>query len=126
MNRRKRPSSAMSYEVRAPGQAARDDLADRGRSSLITSDQQGPGREGPRRRDGRALFLAIAYFLLSGIVSLTIGAAVSLTTSGTGRLALWLAVTGVSAVVAGIAYESRLMREWFPAFRIRRDQFGRS
>jgi hypothetical protein len=53
---------------------------------------------------------AIAYFLIAGIVSLMVGAGVSLAASGTGRLVLWSGATATAAVAAGIAYESRLFR----------------
>lgn len=97
---------------------------ERAQGFVVTSDPENPGCEDSVR--GRwALLPAIAYFLLSGITSLTIGAAISLAASGTGRLVLWSGVTGVIAILTGIAYESRLVRERLPALRSRGNQFGR-
>jgi hypothetical protein len=75
----------------------------------VTSDQMyiGPGRPAQRKRTPIS---AIAYFLMAGIVSLMVGAGVSLAASGTGRLVLWSGATATTAVAAGIAYESRLLR----------------
>jgi hypothetical protein len=97
MNRRKQSPSAAVHGARGAGQAA--------------VDGQGPDRRTP--------YQVIAYCLLSGIVALAAGAAVSLTISGMGRIALWAAVTGVVAVAAGIAYDSRLVKGWFPMLRNR-------
>jgi hypothetical protein len=91
---------------------------------VATSDQQCTGSDGlalPRRSP----VPAIAYFLISGIVSLMVGAAVSLTASGTERLALWSGATATTAVAAGIAYESRLFRIGVQAFSQRRSQLRR-
>jgi len=82
------------------------------------------GVEGERPR--RSLISTIVYFLISGIVSLMVGAAVSLAASGPGRLALWSGVTATTAVAAGIAYESRLFRMiGGRAFSHRRSRLGR-
>lgn len=81
------------------------------------------GVEGERPR--WSLVSTIVYFLMSGIVSLMVGAAVSLAASGTGRLALWSGATAITAVAAGIAYESRLFRIGVRAFSHRRSRFGR-
>jgi hypothetical protein len=67
----------------------------------------GPGRPTQRKR---APISATVYFLIAGIVSLMVGAGVSLAASGTGRLVLWSGATATTAVAAGIAYESRLLR----------------
>jgi hypothetical protein len=67
----------------------------------------------------------MAYFLISGIMSLAVGAAVSLAASGTGRLALWSGATATTAVAAGIAYESRRVRTGIRAFIRRRSQVDR-
>lgn len=67
------------------------------------------GPECPAQRKRRSAS-AIAYFLTAGIVSLMVGAGVSLAASGTGRLVLWSGATATTAVAAGIAYESRLFR----------------
>ena len=80
MNRRKQSPSDAADWIREPGQAAGDGDVERGRGSAGTSDLQSPGHGGPVR-GGWTPLLALAYFLLSGIVSLTIGAAVSLTAS---------------------------------------------
>jgi hypothetical protein len=66
-----------------------------------------PGRLAQRKLKPAS---AIAYFLITGIVSLMVGAGVSLAASGTGRLVLWSGATATTAVAAGIAYESRLFR----------------
>jgi hypothetical protein len=123
MNRRKQSPSAAAGWVRGLGRADGSDV-ERGRGFLVTSDSQPSSHDGPVRRRSTPL-LALAYFLLAGIVSLTIGAAVSLTASGTGRLALWSGVTGIIAGAAGLAYDSRVVRDRFPAFRSRGDQPGR-
>lgn len=70
-----------------------------------TSDHRDAGEEIPARLR-RAPIVSIAYFLISGTVSLMIGAAVSLLASGTERLVLWSVTTSVVAVSAGYAYES--------------------
>jgi hypothetical protein len=124
MNRRKQSPSAAADWERAPRQAGGDGDVGRGRGFLAASGPHPSSYEGPVQ-GRRTPLLALAYFLLAGIVSLTIGAAVSLTTSGTGRLALWSAVTGILAVAAGLAYDSRLVRGRFQVFRNRGNQFGR-
>jgi hypothetical protein len=80
------------------------------------------GVDGGRPR--RSPVPAIAYFLISGIVSLAVGAAVSLAASGTARLALWSGVTATTAVAAGIAHESRWLRTGIRTFSRRRSQVG--
>jgi hypothetical protein len=124
MNRRKQSPPATADWERGPRQAGVDGDARRGRGFLVASGPHPSSHEGPVQGQ-RTPLLALVYFLLAGIVSLTIGAAVSLTTSGTGRLVLWSGVTGILAVVAGFAYDSRLVRDRFPAFRNRGNQFGR-
>lgn len=55
----------------------------------------------------------VTYSLASGFVSLTIGALFSLAaSSGAGKLTLWAVVTGISAIAAGVGYESRFFRAW--------------
>jgi hypothetical protein len=124
MNRRKQSPSGAADWVRGPGPADGDGDVERGQSFLVTSDPHLPSDEGPARGRWTPL-LAVAYFLLAGIVSLTIGAAVSLAASGTGRLALWAGVTGAIAIAAGIAYDSRLVRGLGPVLRNRGSQLGR-
>lgn len=124
MKRRKQSPSAAADWERGRRQAGGDGDVGRGRGFLVASGPHPSSHEGSVR-GRRTPLLALAYFLLAGIVSLTIGAAVSLTTSGTGRLALWSGVTGITAVLTGIAYESRLVRERLPVLRSRGNQFGR-
>lgn len=76
---------------------------------VVAWDRRNAGVGSPVRRR-RAPIFCIVYFLISGAVSLMVGAAVSLAASGTGRLVLWSVTTGAVAVSAGIAYESRLFR----------------
>ena len=57
-------------------------------------------------RRGSAL---IVYSVISGTVAFVLGAVLSLTVQGSQRLALWSAGTGVVAVAAGVAHESRLL-----------------
>lgn len=58
---------------------------------------------------GRRGLVLIVYSLISGTVAFVLGAVLSLTVQGSQRLALWSAGTGVVAVTAGIAHESRLL-----------------
>jgi hypothetical protein len=51
----------------------------------------------------------IVYSVISGTVAFVLGAVLSLAVQGSQRLALWSASTGVIAVTAGIAHESRLL-----------------
>jgi hypothetical protein len=95
--------------TRRPDLVARCSHVKRKPDLAITSNRQGTGVESPVRRR-RTPAWSIAYFLISGTVSVMVGAAVSLAASGMGRLVLWSVATGVVAVSAGIAYESRLFR----------------
>lgn len=52
------------------------------------------------------------------------GAAVSLAASGSERLAVWSGVTVITAIAAGIAYESRLVKAWYSEFHRRRGRPG--
>ena len=55
----------------------------------------------------------ITYSLTSGILSMLAGGLASLTvTSATGKLAIWALCTCLVSVLAGVAYESRLVRSW--------------
>jgi uncharacterized membrane protein YoaK (UPF0700 family) len=55
----------------------------------------------------------LAYSLASGFVSLMVGALFSLAVSSSvGKVALWAVVTSLSAIAAGIVYESRFFRAW--------------
>lgn len=61
-------------------------------------------RVASRGRRGLAL---IAYSVVSGTVAFVLGALLCLAVHGSQRLALWSVGTGVVAVTAGIAHESR-------------------
>jgi hypothetical protein len=61
-----------------------------------------------RSRRGLAL---IVYSVLSGTIAFALGAALSLAVQGSQRLAVWSAGTGVVAVAAGVAHESRLLTD---------------
>ena len=63
-------------------------------------------RVASRGRQGLAL---IVYSVISGTVAFVLGALLSLAVHGSHRLALWSVGTGVVAVTAGIAHESRLL-----------------
>jgi len=55
--------------------------------------------------------VAIAYCLISGFASLAIGAAASLAAGSTaGKIIAWGAVTGISSLVAGLAYDAQSLR----------------
>jgi hypothetical protein len=58
---------------------------------------------------GRRGLALIVYSVISGTVAFVLGAVLSLAVQGSQRLALWSAGTGVVAVTAGIAHESRLL-----------------
>lgn len=54
----------------------------------------------------------VIYSLISGFAALGVGAAASFAASSEmGRLVLWAVVTGITATVAGAAYESRRVRD---------------
>jgi hypothetical protein len=58
---------------------------------------------------GRQGLALIVYSVISGTVAFVLGAVLSLAVHGSQRLALWSAGTGVIAVTAGIAHESRFL-----------------
>jgi hypothetical protein len=56
------------------------------------------------------------YSLMSGFVALLAGGLVSFAVAPpAGKIAIWGVVTGITAIAAGVGYESRFMRNWFLA-----------
>ena len=56
--------------------------------------------------------IIVVYSLISGFTAVGLGAVASFAASSLlGKLVLWMVVTTTTAVTAGIAYESRWMRD---------------
>jgi hypothetical protein len=67
------------------------------------------GRALPQEKAGGSA--TVIYSLISGLAALGVGAVASFAASSeVGRLVLWAVVTGTTAIVAGVAYESRWVR----------------
>lgn len=93
------------------GPSRRDDDVDQGlwpmtaHARLIAADRRAMQQEEAK---GPALLL---YSLVSGLVALGVGAVASFAASSEeGKLVLWSVVTGITAVTAGAAHESRWVR----------------
>jgi hypothetical protein len=66
--------------------------------------------QGAQKREQAWVLATVSYSLVSGFVALAVGAVASFAASGMSKLTLWFTVTAVTAVAAGIAYDSRLIR----------------
>jgi hypothetical protein len=60
----------------------------------------------------------LAYCLGSGAIAITVATALSFAASGIAQVAVWSTVIGAVSVVAGLAYESRLLRVVCSAWRV--------
>ncbi len=77
------------------------------RGPSVASSLHADGR--PPAQLDRSWISLIIYAVASGLLAVTVGAVASLVAHGPQRLALWAAVTGVTAVVGGVAHESGLI-----------------
>jgi len=93
---------------RLPGQG--DDDVDQGLRS--TTAHARLVADGGRARRGRAEGpVTLIFSLVSGLVALGVGAVVSFAVSSEeSKLVVWSVATGITAAVAGVAYESRWVR----------------
>ncbi len=60
----------------------------------------------------------LAYCLTSGVIGAIAATALSLAVSGAARVAVWSAVLGSVSVLAGVAYDTHLLRAAWAAWRL--------